>query len=186
MEDNEIIALYMDRSEAAISETERKYGKYCRYIAYGILHDDEEAEECVNDTYLRVWNAIPPHCPNCLRTFIGKITRGLALNKREKLSAKKRGEGQTALALDELGECIPDAHSADNAAEDIVIRDTLNRFLENLPTESRKIFVRRYWYLSSIKEIADEFGLGESKVTVTLFRLRAKLKAELEKEGIVI
>lgn len=186
MEDNEIISLYMDRSEAAISETDRKYGKYCRYIAYGILHNDEESEECVNDTYLRVWNAIPPHCPNCLRTFIGKITRGLALNKLEKLSAKKRGEGQTALALEELGECIPDNHNAKDPAEDIVIKETLDRFLENLPSESRKIFVRRYWYMSSIREIADEFGLKESKVSVTLFRLRKKLKTELEKEGIII
>ncbi|MCH5203668.1 MAG: sigma-70 family RNA polymerase sigma factor [Oscillospiraceae bacterium] len=186
MEDNEIIALYMDRSEAAISETDRKYGKYCRYIAYGILRDNEEAEECVNDTYFRVWNAIPPHCPNCLRTFIGRITRGLALNKSEKLSAKKRKEGQTALALEELSECIPDMHNSENAAEDIVIKETLDRFLKDLPPESRKIFVRRYWYLSSIREIADEFGLKESKVSVTLFRLRKRLKTELEKEGIII
>lgn len=185
MDDSEIIKLYTERSENAISETARKYGRYCRYVAYNILRNDEETDECVNDTYFRAWNAIPPHFPNCLRTFLGKITRGLALNRLEKFAAKKRGEGQAALALDELSECISDKCGGD-PTDDIVIKAVLDRFLEELPAEQRKIFVRRYWYLDSVKKIAKELGLRENAVSVTLFRLRTKLREELEKEGIVI
>lgn len=106
MDDSKIIELYMERSEQAISETSKKYGRYCHYIAYSILHNDEDSEECVNDTYLRAWNSIPPKRPSKLQTFLGKITRNLSLNKWEKLSAEKRGAGQTSLILDELSECI--------------------------------------------------------------------------------
>ncbi len=185
MDDSKIIELYMQRAERAIIETSKKYGRYCHYIAYGILQNDEYAKECVNDTYLRAWDSIPPNSPNSLQTFLGKITRNLSLNKREKLSAEKRGGGQTPLILDELAECIPDG-DASHTVENIVIRDALNRFLDGLPTEAQKIFVRRYWYMSSVKEIADEYGLSQSKVSVILFRTRAKLKALLEKEGIVL
>lgn len=186
MDDSKIIELYWERSEQAISETSRKYGRYCHYIAYTILHNDEDADECVNDTYLRAWNAIPPHRPNRLQTFLGKITRNLSLNKWEQLSAEKRGAGQISLVLDELTECIPHDENMEKAAENLVVRDTINRFLEGLPVEMRKIFVRRYWYMSSVKEIAQVYGLSESKVTVTLFRVRKKLKTVLEKEGIAL
>lgn len=186
MDDSKIIELYMDRSEQAISETARKYGRYCHYIAYNILHNDEDSEECVNDTYLRTWNSIPPKRPNKLQTFLGKITRNLSLNKYEKQSAEKRGSGQIPLILDELTECIPADRSSETLVEDMVIKETLDRFLENLSADARKIFVRRYWYMSSVKEIAEEYGLSESKVTVTLFRTRQKLKTVLEKEGIVL
>lgn len=184
MDDNEIIELYMARSEQAISETSKKYGRYCHYIAYSILHNDEDAEECVNDTYLRAWDAIPPQRPNSLLTFLGKITRNLSLNRQEKLSAEKRGAGQTALILDELAECIPAEEDAATATESMVIRDAIDRFLDRLPTDTRKMFVRRYFYMSPIKDIARDYGLPESRVAVTLFRTRAKLKATLEKEGI--
>ena len=203
MDDSKIIELYMDRSEQAISETARKYGRYCHYIAYNILHNDEDSEECVNDTYLRTWNSIPPKRPNKLQTFLGKITRNLSLNKYEKQSAEKRGSGQIPLILDELTECIPADRNSETLVEDMVIKETLDRFLENLSADARKIFVRRYWYMSSVKEIAEEYGLSESKVTVTLFRTRQKLKSEskvtvtlfrtrqklktvLEKEGIAL
>lgn len=186
MEDSKIIELYWDRSEQAISETSHKYGRYCHYIAYTILHNDKDSEECVNDTYLRAWNSIPPKRPRKLQTFLGKITRNLSLNKWEKLSAEKRGAGQISLVLDELAECIPGEEGVEHIAEDMVIRDTINCFLDRLPTETRKIFVRRYWYMSSVREIAQEYGLSESKVTVTLFRTREKLKTVLEKEGIVL
>lgn len=186
MDDHEIIELYVKRSEQAISETSKKYGKYCHYIAYNILHDDADAEECVNDTYLRVWNAIPPKHPNRLQTFLGKITRNLSLNKWEKLSAQKRGNGQISLALDELAECIPADGDTAIIVENDFIRCLIERFLDNLSAETRKIFVRRYWYMSSIKEIAKEYGLSENKVAVTLFRTRKKLKIELEKEGIIL
>lgn len=186
MDDSKIIELYMDRSEQAISETARKYGRYCHYIAYNILHNDEDSEECVNDTYLRTWNSIPPKRPNKLQTFLGKITRNLSLNKYEKQSAEKRGSGQVPLILDELTECIPADRSSETLVEDMVIKETLDRFLDNLSADARKIFVRRYWYMSSVKEIAEEYGLSESKVTVTLFRTRQKLKTVLEKEGIAL
>ncbi len=186
MDDSKIIELYMNRSEQAISETSKKYGKYCHYIAYSILQNDEDSEECVNDTYLRAWNSIPPNNPERLQTFLGKITRNLSLNKREKLSAEKRGGGQKLLILDELAECIPADGDTAQAIDNMVIRDAINRFLDGLPAETRKIFVRRYWYMSSVKEIADEYGLSQSKVNVTLFRTREKLKTELEKEGITL
>lgn len=186
MNDSEIIALYMGRSEQAISETSKKYGRYCHYIAYNILRNDEDSEECVNDTYLRTWNSIPPKHPNRLQTFLGKITRNLSLNRWEKLSAKKRGAGQISLVLDELTECIPADENTEDIVENMVIRDILDRFLDELPTKARKIFVRRYWYMSPVKEIANEYGLSESEVTVTLFRTRKKLKNVLEKEGIAL
>jgi DNA-directed RNA polymerase specialized sigma24 family protein len=108
MDDSKIVELFFDRSELAISETSKKYGRYCHYIAYNILRNNKDAEECVNDTYLRAWNSIPPKRPNKLQTYLGKITRNLALNMLEKLTAQKRGKGQIPLVLDELGECIPD------------------------------------------------------------------------------
>ena len=186
MEDSRIIALYMERSEQAISETSGKYGKYCYAIAYGILRDVAASEECVNDTYLRAWNSIPPKCPNRLQTFLGKITRNLSLHQWEKQRAEKRGAGQVPLALDELAECVPAGNDAEQITEDLTIRNVLNRFLESLPKETRRIFVRRYWYLNSVKEIAEEYGLSESKVTVTLFRTREKLRNVLKKEGIAL
>ena len=107
MDDKQILDLYWERSEAAISETSKKYGKYCRYIAFNILHNDEDSEECVNDTYLRAWNSIPPNRPSVLKTFLGKITRNLSLDRYELLNAKKRNGGQMPLVFDEIQECIP-------------------------------------------------------------------------------
>jgi len=179
-----IVELFFDRSELAISETSKKYGRYCHYIAYNILRNNEDAEECVNDTYLRAWNSIPPKRPNKLQTYLGKITRNLALNMLEKLTAQKRGKGQVPLVLDELAECIPDERSSTDIVEDMYIKELLDRFLDALPAETRKIFVRRYWYMSAVKEIAREYNLTESKVTVTLFRTRKKLKEYLEEKGI--
>ncbi len=184
MEDQKIIALFWDRSENAISETENKYGRYCHYIAHGILQSDEDAAECVNDTWLRAWNAIPPQRPSNLRTFLGKITRNLALNRYEQRYAQKRGAGQVSQVLEELQECIPSGNCTEQIIDQIVLRDVLNRFLENLKPDARKIFLRRYWYMSSIQEIARDFSMTESKVTVTLCRTRQKLAQILQKEGI--
>lgn len=186
MEDERIIELYWARSEDAISETSNKYGSYCRQIAWNILYSSEDSEECVNDTYLRVWNTIPPHKPNKFSAFLGRITRNLALDRYKKLTADKRGNGQVTLALDELAECIPSADNTESAADDIALTDVLNRFLASLPAEKRKIFMRRYWYLSRIKEIAADFGMSESKVKMILMRTRNELKEILEKEGIVL
>ncbi len=186
MDDKQIIELYNERSETAISETANKYGRYCYHIAYNILYNAQDSEECVNDTYLKTWETIPPQCPNKLSVFLGKITRNLALNRYKYYTREKRGGGQTFLALDELSECIPAVDNTEQATDEQELIDVLNRFLRSLPTEKRIIFLRRYWYLSSIKEIADDFGISESKVKMTLLRTRNALQQVLEKEGIVL
>ena len=185
MDDRQIIALYNERSEAALSETAKKYGRYCRSIAYNILSNEEDCEECVNDTWLKAWEAIPPQCPDSLPAFLGRITRNLALNRYKHNNREKRGGGQTPLVLEELADCIPGGSNAETAAEEALLVEVLNRFLEGLPVQKRKIFLRRYWYMSSVKEIAADFGLSESNVKMTLLRTRSKLKQTLEKEGIL-
>lgn len=184
MQDEQIIALYFGRNENAIKETEHKYGGYCMNIAQNILHSLHDSQECVNDTYMRTWNSIPPHKPDSLRAFIGRITRHLALNMYEKATAQKRGKGTVQLVLDELSECIPD--TVGDAVQGFVITDALNIFLASLPEENRRIFVRRYWYMSAVKDIAADYRMSESKVKMRLMRMRNELKIQLEKEGIVI
>ncbi len=186
MEDHEIIELYNARSETAIAQTDAKYGAFCRSIAFHILRDAEDAAECVSDTYLAVWNAIPPRRPQCLRAFLGKITRNLSLNRLEKQNAQKRGGTQTNLVLEELSSCIPDKSGAETITEDMVIRETLNRFLKSLSETERWVFVRRYWYTDSVGEIAAKMNASENRVYVLLHRTRKKLKTMLEKEGVAI
>ncbi|MBO4725945.1 MAG: RNA polymerase sigma factor [Firmicutes bacterium] len=186
MEDSKIIELYNMRSEDAIARTSEKYGGYLNTIAYNILGDSSDAEECVSDTYLKVWNAIPPAVPKVFRTFIGKITRNLALDSFEKRNAAKRGGGNTALCLDELAECIADAGDVEKHVEMSELVRALNAWLEGLETEKRVIFVRRYWHMDGIADIAAALGLGESNVKVTLHRLRGELKEYLTKEGFEI
>ena len=185
MDDQKIVDLYWERSETAISETQKKYGKYCYHIAYTILYSNEDAEECVNDTYLRAWGAIPPARPSRLSTFLGKITRNLALDRWEKNHAQKRS-GAVELALDELSECIPDTGSELDPIDEIVLSDAINSFLAGLPLKTRQMFVRKYWYLSSTKDIARDVGMSESAVKVSLMRTREAFRLHLEKEGIVI
>lgn len=186
MDDGQIIDLYWARSETAISETANKYSKYCHTIAFNILHSNEDAEECVNDTYMRAWGVMPPKRPNRLRAFLGKITRNLSLNKYEQYTAEKRGSGQVPLVLDELQDCIPAAGSVEQTIEDAALVEIFNRFLATLSTDTRKVFVRRYWYLSTIKEISEDYSFSESKVKMTLLRARNELKQILEKEGITL
>lgn len=186
MDDKQIVELYWKRIEAAVEETSQKYGHFCFYIANGILRNKEDSDECVNDTYLQVWNAVPPQKPQSLKAFLGKITRNLALHKWEKRQAKKRGKDEVTCALEELQECIPCAANVENVTEQIVLVDTLNHFLTILDKENRTIFMQRYYCLLSIKEIAIQYQLSESKVKMSLFRSREKLKNMLEKEGIVL
>jgi RNA polymerase sigma-70 factor (ECF subfamily) len=185
MDDQQIVDLYWKRDESAIAETQKKYGKYCHTIAYAILHSHEDAEECVNDTYLRAWGAIPPAKPGRLSTFLGKITRNLSLDRYEKNTAQKRS-GPVELVLDELCECIPDADSALDPIDMIALGDAINAFLGGLPQKTRQIFLRRYWYMSPVKEIARDMGMSEGTVKVSLMRTRESFKAYLEKEGIVL
>ena len=186
MNDEEIIALYWSRSEKAISETQLKYGSYCHRIAFRILQNSEDSEECVNDTYLKAWETIPPTRPEVLSVFLGTITRNLSLNKYKYYSAEKRGGGQVTYALDELQECISGKSDVEQFIEDELLVDILNHFLSKQNQKTRKIFMRRYWFLCSIKEIAEEFHMSESSVKMNLQRARRNLKKILEKEGIVI
>ena len=184
MEDSQIVELYWARSERAIPETADKYGRYCFSIAFNVLHNREDSEECVNDTYLHAWNGMPEQRPNKLSAFLGRITRNLSLNRWDKYSAEKRGAGQADLALEELRECVPAPDCTERVVDDMALAELFNRFLASLTAENRRIFMRRYWYLSSIKEIAAEYGLSESKVKMSLLRSRNTLRLLLEKEGI--
>lgn len=186
MEDERIVDLYWQRSEDAINQSSAKYGRYCHTIAYNILYSEEDTEECVSDTWLRAWNAIPPARPDCLKAFFGKITRNLALDRYDASKAQKRGGGETDAVLDELAEFIPDAGSQSQAVEELELTEILNAFLEELTPEKRRIFMRRYWYMDQVKDIAEFYGISESKVKTTLFRCREQLKTVLLKEGISI
>ena len=183
MEDLKIIELFFDRKEYAIAKTERKYGGYLSKIAYNILFDSEDSEECVNDTYMKAWNTIPPQKPEVLRTFLGKITRRLAIDVFRKKHAEKRGNSEFALSLSELDECIPDKLSAEAEFEQKELSESINRFLASLSKENRDIFICRYFYSDSIKEIASSFQSNEAKIKSSLFRSRKILKEQLLKEG---
>lgn len=186
MEDSKIVELYLQRDENAIKETKIKYEKYCSYIANNILNSTLDTEECVNDTYLATWNSIPPNEPKSLRAYVGKIVRNIALNRYNANKAKKRNDS-IEVVLDELNEVIGDSESdGRNLTDELTLKYALNAFVGSLNQETREIFVRRYWYLSSIKEIASDYGLKESKVKVTLLRTRELLREFLRKEGIVI
>ena len=184
MEDIQIVELFWMRSEDAISETAKKHGSYCRYIAFNILQNTQDSEECVNDTYLKAWKAMPPHRPNCLSTFLGKITRNLSLNMLKRNNAQKRGAGQFSYALDELRECAASQSELEQIEDRKLIVAVLNQFLSSLPKRDRVVFVRRYWYFAPISEIAREYGLSQSNAKTILSRARAKLKTALEAAGI--
>ena len=184
MTDCDIIKLYFDRSERAIEETDKAYGKYCRYVSFEILRNVEDSEEIVNSTYLKTWESIPPKNPPSLKNFLGKIVRGLSINRLEYNTAQRRGGGQLDAVLDELHGCIP---SHDERYEDgELIRKVINGFLRSLPQEKRQIFIRRYWYMSPVDDIAADFGMSEGKVKMMLMRLRKDLKKTLEREGVTV
>lgn len=185
MEDSRIVELYWDRSERAISETSNKYGKYCYAIAYHILADPGDADESVNDTYLGAWNAMPPHRPSVLSTFLGKLTRRISINRWSEKRAEKRGGGQVPLALDELSEAIASPDTPEQALDARELAAAVDRFLASLPEPERDLFVCRYWFLAPVAELSGKFGFSQSKTKSMLFRTRQKLKAHLEKEGFV-
>lgn len=186
MDDCEIIALYWKRSEDAISETASKYSRYCKSIANNILLNADDADECVNDTYLHTWQSIPPQNPTLFSAFLGKITRNLALNKYKQLNAVKRGGGQVKILLSELEDCIPSADSVEEAYQVGIAAQAISSFLHSIDTQSRIVFVRRYWYADSIATIGSRYQMSDSKVKSMLFRNRNKLRIYLEKEGIVL
>ena len=182
MEDSRIVELYWQRSEDAISETAAKYGKYLHSISYNILSNAQDAEECVNDAYSGAWNAMPPHHPSVLSTFLGKITRRISIDRWRRYSAEKRGGSETALALDELEDCVSGSGSVEEESERRELTGKINEFLLSLPAVERQVFLCRYWYLDPVSAIAKQFGFTESKVTSMLHRTRAKFRVLLEKE----
>ena len=182
MVDAELLKLFSDRDERAITETDRQYGTQCRRFAERILGSKEDAEECVNDVLLQAWNVIPLECPENLPAFLNTLTRNNALNRRKHDLRIRRGGGQIPAVLDELAECIPAAESVEEAFDRRCFLAMLEQFLDTLPQDARVIFVRRYWHMNTCAEIADAYQMRESKVRVTLMRTRRKLKVFLEKE----
>lgn len=183
MEDRAIVQMYWDRDEKAISATSEKYESYCLSIAGNILGNHEDAEECVNDTYMNTWNSIPPSRPEMLSTYLGKIVRNLSFNLYKKNKAEKRGGGQIAIVLDELSEIIADSKTTEEEWNHRQLVDCINDFLGGLSAQKRSLFVCRYWYADSVKEIAKRFGMTENNVSVVLRRLRFHLHNYLIERG---
>ena len=186
MEDHDIIELYWARNQEAIRQTDRKYGSFCRGILRRILGDGRDAEECLNDTWLGAWNAMPPQRPNILSAFFGKLTRNLSLDRWRKERAAKRGGSQVEVALHELEGCLPDHRRPDEELEASETAALISAFLRAQPELDRRLFIRRYFHLESIAALTERFGLTESQVKSRLHRTRQKLKLALEKEGIAV
>jgi RNA polymerase sigma-70 factor (ECF subfamily) len=181
--DSEIIDLYLKRSENAINETAKQYGSYCQAIAMNILHNKEDSEEVVNDTYMSLWNQIPPELPKIFSAYIGKITRNLSLKKYQTRKAQKRGGDESVLLFSELDMCIPSDCSVENEIDSRNLAQEIDNFLNSIKKNDRNYFVNRYWYAESIPQIAKRFNISESKVKMSLHRTRKKLKIHLEKRG---
>jgi len=170
MDDEKIVDLYWQRSEDAIPETARKYGSYCRIIAYNILSDFQDADECVNDTWLGAWNSMPQNRPNRLAPYLGKLTRWLSLARLRDKSCLKRGCGETNIALEELSECLDSGESPEKQVEQKELTEAIHNFLTGLDDEQRNVFLARYWFMTPIKEIAEKFNFSQSKVKSMLMR----------------
>ena len=183
MDDSKIVQLYWDRDEQAIPATSDKYGTYCISIAQNILGNQEDAEECVNDTYMSAWNSMPPHRPKILSVFLGKITRNLSLNRYKQNTASKRGGREVPVVLDEIAELVSDTGSVEQEVDRKELVKAIDAFLDRLPTDKRSIFICRYWYFDSVSKIAARFGMTENHVSVTLNRLRVKLHNDLLERG---
>ena len=186
MDDREIIKLFYERSEQGVVELSKKYGRLCRKVAQNILQNDSDAEECVNDAYMRLWNSIPPEKPERLGLYLGKVVRNLALNRLKAFGAAKRGGGQYPVALEELMQVTASRDRVEDVMENKRLSALLEQFVRRLPSEKRVIFLLRYWYFKPVGEIASSLGLTANKVKVTLSRTRKELKAFLEKEEIAL
>lgn len=184
MEDSQIVALYWARSQDAIARTAEKYGGYCHHIAYGILRNQQDSEECVSDTWLRTWNALPPQKPVSLGAFVARITRNLALDRYRKSHAAIRGGGQVHLAMEELEWALPSRDPMAELTDAAVLTAALERFLDGLSQRKRHIFLLRYWYFRSPREIGEQLALPKNTVSSALRRMRLELKEFLQQEGI--
>jgi RNA polymerase sigma-70 factor (ECF subfamily) len=185
MNDSEIIELFWQRAEDALTVCEQEFSNYCRRIIHNILENNADTEECLNDTWLKAWNAIPPAKPTRLKAFLGKISRNLALDRYEKAHAQKRGSGAIEIALEELAELGEIQAIRTEGMDEGEITEVINGFLRAEPIENADIFVKRYWYLQSIKSISKEYGYSESKVKSLLLRMRKRLKNILESEDLM-
>lgn len=181
-QDEKIIDLFWNRSESAIGEAAREYGRYCQAISYNILRSREDAEECVNDTWLRAWNAIPPQRPGKLAFFVGRIVRNLSLDKFRSKKAKRRG-GEMAPILEELSEAIPGVSDTESIVLGKELEGVVNSFLHTLPEPACNLFLARYWHSMPLAEMSEVFGIKENNIKASLFRTRSKLKEYLKKEG---
>ncbi|MBE6738271.1 MAG: sigma-70 family RNA polymerase sigma factor [Ruminococcaceae bacterium] len=186
MEDKEIIFLYNLRDENAIRETDKKYGKYCFSIADNILHDFETSKECVNDSYLKTWNSIPPKAPSSLRMFLAKIVRNLAFDRYKSKARQKRGGGEVSLALEEIKDFLPAKEQVETALEETELIAHINRFLRSLSSRDRCIFINRYFHVEPASTIAQKYSTSENNVHKILSRTRNKLKEFLTEEGYTI
>ena len=185
MEDTAIIQLFFQRAEQAIVEVQQKYGSFCRTVAMNLLQQKEDVEECVNDTWQAAWQRIPPENPRMLGAFLGRITRNLAISRFRKNTAQMRSEGLTVL-LSELEHCVPSGQSTEEAVDSILLGEYISKWLESLSADDRALFLRRYWFGESLRELSREVGTGEGHLAQKLYRLRLQLKKELEKEGVVV
>lgn len=185
MEDQQIVNLCFERQESALEAAREKYGRLCTAVVRNVLRDDRDTEECVNDVWLRMWNAIPPERPQSLKAWLAKIARNLALDKVEYNQAEKRKSSLTE-AYEELEFCLSADGAVENAAERMEFREFLNNFLAAQSKDNRIIFVRRYWYGEDVREIAKAMHCGEEKVKSSLFRTRNKMKAEMERIGVSV
>ena len=184
MEDSAIIDLYWQRDQSAITETSVKYGGFLWSISWNVLRSHDDADECVNDTYLRTWNAIPPARPTAFRAWLGRIARNLSLDRWKQAKAQKRGGDNMEILLGELDACVPAPRGTEQALEDGEIAALISAFLRKLSGESRIIFLQRYWYGQDVADIAAQLGCGQGKVKSSLFRTRKALRAYLEREGV--
>ena len=183
MGDDEIVALYWQRDEAAIEETQRKYGRYLNKIAYNVLADSGDCEEVVNDACLKAWNAIPPHRPAVLGTFLGKIARQLSIDRFRTRNRAKRQGSEYSLSLSELGECVSGGDATQRAVDGHLLAEAVSSYLRTLPEQARHTFVGRYYYMDPLKEVAAYCGMSEAKAKSLLYRTRQGLKAHLKQEG---
>lgn len=185
MDDKDIVTLYHQRDERAIRESERKYGSYCRSIARNLLDAREDAEECVSDTWYAAWTRMPPELPQCLRAFLGRITRNLSISRFRANRAHKRYDGMEVL-LSELDDCVPDARGVEETADRNRLSGLISGWLDALPEDDRALFVRRYWYGDAVKDLAQRQGCTANQMAQRMLRLRRELKAFLESEGVCV
>ena len=182
MEDQQIVELYLQREEEALVQTQQKYTNYCRSVALRLLRSHEDADEAVNETWFAAWNSIPPHKPLCLQTFLGRLTRNISLKRIRSDNAQKRASAQARVVFDEVRDWLASDEDIEQEISEQELAAAINDFLGTVSHTERNVFVRRYWYMQSITEIAEALGFSESKVKSMLFRIRKKLYTKLEKE----